>query len=37
MFRVVVLKKYLPEEITKILETKAIKLPPWDPMFNQDN
>jgi bleomycin hydrolase len=37
MFRVVVLKKYLPEDITKILKQKAIILPPWDPMFNQDN
>lgn len=37
MFRVVVLKKYLPEEITKILKEKAIKLPPWDPMFKHDN
>jgi bleomycin hydrolase len=36
MFRVVVLKKYLPEEITKILKEKAIMLPPWDPMFSQD-
>ena len=36
MFRVVVLKKYLPENITEILEEKAIKLPPWDPMFSQD-
>ncbi|PLX23018.1 MAG: hypothetical protein C0599_05050 [Salinivirgaceae bacterium] len=37
MFSVVVLQKYLPDEITKILKEKATKLPPWDPMFSQDN
>jgi bleomycin hydrolase len=33
MFRVVVNKKYIPDNILKILEQKAIMLPPWDPMF----
>ncbi len=37
MFRVVVLKKYLPEDVLKILEQKPTVLPPWDPMFNADN
>ncbi len=37
MFRVVVLKKYLPEDVLKILEQKPTMLPPWDPMFNADN
>jgi bleomycin hydrolase len=36
MFRVVVLKKYLPEKVLKILKDKAIQLPPWDPMFTED-
>ncbi len=33
MFRVVVHKKYIPENILEILKQKAIMLPPWDPMF----
>lgn len=34
MFRLVVNKKYVPAEILKILEQKAVQLPPWDPMFS---
>ena len=33
MFRVVVDKKYIPEETLKLLEQKPIMLPSWDPMF----
>lgn len=33
MFRVVVEKKYVPEDILKILEQEPILLPSWDPMF----
>lgn len=36
MFRVVVLKKHLPEDVLKILEQKPMLLPPWDPMFSAD-
>ncbi len=37
MFRIVPHKKFVDEEILKILDTKAIILPPWDPMFKGDN
>ena len=33
MFRVVVNKKYFPEETLKLLEQKPVMLPSWDPMF----
>ncbi len=33
MFRVVVEKKYVPEDVLKILEQEPIMLPSWDPMF----
>ena len=33
MFRVVVERKYVPEDILKLLEQKPIMLPAWDPMF----
>ena len=33
MFRVVVDKKYIPEETLRLLEQKPIMLPSWDPMF----
>jgi bleomycin hydrolase len=36
MFRVVIHKKYIDTETLKILEQDAIKLPPWDPMFSED-
>lgn len=36
MFRVVVDKKYVPANILKYLDQKAIMLPPWDPMFSED-
>ncbi len=33
MFRVVIDKKYIPQETLKLLEQKPIQLPSWDPMF----
>ena len=33
MFRVVIEKKYIPEDVLKILEQKPTLLPAWDPMF----
>ena len=33
MFRVVVERKYVPEDILKLLEQEPIMLPAWDPMF----
>jgi len=37
MFRLVINKKYLDAETLKLLDAKAIMLPPWDPMFLEDN
>ena len=36
MFRVVVLKQYVSEDVLKILKQEPILLPPWDPMFSSD-
>ncbi|MEA3496715.1 MAG: C1 family peptidase [Bacteroidota bacterium] len=36
MFRVVIKKEFVSKKILKILEQKAIMLPPWDPMYNYD-
>ena len=36
MFRLVVDKKYVPENILKILDEKPIMLPAWDPMFTPE-
>ena len=33
MFRLVVEEKYISAKTKKLLEQKAIMLPPWDPMF----
>lgn len=33
MFRVVAEKKYVPEDVMKMLEQEPVKLPAWDPMF----
>lgn len=33
MFRLVVEKNFVPEDIAKVLAQKPIKLPAWDPMF----
>ncbi|MBN2173525.1 MAG: C1 family peptidase [Bacteroidales bacterium] len=37
MFRLVINKKYIDAETLKLLETEAVMLPPWDPMFLPDN
>jgi len=36
MFRVVVEKEFLDDKTTKLLQQKPILLPPWDPMFSED-
>ena len=33
MFRLIINKKYIDEDILKILEQEATLLPPWDPVF----
>ncbi|MBQ7623222.1 MAG: C1 family peptidase [Bacteroidales bacterium] len=33
MFRLVAEKRFVPEDILKMLEQKPVKLPAWDPMF----
>ena len=33
MFRVVLERKYVPEDILRLLEQEPILLPAWDPMF----
>ena len=33
MFRLVAERKYVPQDILKMLEQKPIQLPAWDPMF----
>ena len=33
MFRVVVNKKYIPENILQLMKQKPVRLPAWDPMF----
>lgn len=35
-FRVVILKKFIDAKTLKILEQEATLLPPWDPMFGED-
>ena len=36
MFRLVVNKKHLTQEVLKVLEQEAELLPPWDPMFSME-
>jgi bleomycin hydrolase len=36
MFRVVVLKKFIDTKTLEILKQTPVKLPPWDPMFLED-
>ena len=36
MFRLVVEKKYVPQNILDILSQKPTLLPAWDPMFAED-
>lgn len=33
MFRVVVEKQFVPEDVMEMMKQQPIKLPPWDPMF----
>lgn len=33
MFRLVIHKKYVSDEVLKIMEMEPVMLPPWDPMF----
>lgn len=36
MFRVVVNRKYIPENILTLMNQKPIRLPAWDPMFQME-
>ena len=36
MFRLVANKKYVPEEVLKLLRQKPIRLPAWDPLYCED-
>lgn len=36
MFRVVVNRKYCPESVLKLLKSKPVRLPAWDPMFSNE-
>ena len=36
MFRLVINKDYIDQDVLKILTQKAILLPPWDPMFSPE-
>lgn len=36
MFRVVVERRFVPEDILKMLEQKPVRLPAWDPMFTPE-
>ena len=36
MFRVVVNKKYCPQEVLELLKQKPVRLPAWDPMFQNE-
>lgn len=36
MFRLVVNKKYIPENLLKLMEQKPVMLPAWDPMFSDE-
>lgn len=37
LFRLVVQKEFIPKKILKILESEAILLPAWDPMFSTED
>ena len=37
MFRLVVDKKYVPQNSLDVLKQKPIMLPPWDPMFSNED
>jgi bleomycin hydrolase len=33
MFRIVIRKQFLPENVLSVMEKEPIRLPPWDPMY----
>ena len=37
MFRVVVNRKYCPESVLETLKQKPVRLPAWDPMFQEED
>ena len=37
MFRLVVERKYVPQDVLDMLKQKPVVLPPWDPMFTPEN
>lgn len=37
MFRLVVERRFVPEETLKLLKLKPVKLPAWDPLFTPEN
>lgn len=37
MFRLVVERRFVPEETLKLLNLKPVKLPAWDPLFTPEN
>ena len=37
MFRVVVNRKYCPAAVLDLLKQKPVRLPAWDPMFNEED
>ena len=36
MFRVVVHKKYCPQSVLDLLKQEPVRLPAWDPMFQNE-
>lgn len=36
MFRLVVEKKYVPQDVLEMLKQKPVRLPAWDPMFMEE-
>ena len=36
MFRLVVQKEFVPQDILDILKQTPVKLPAWDPMFLEE-
>lgn len=37
MFRLVLNKKYVPQQVLDVLKQKPVRLPAWDPMFNPED
>ena len=34
VYSIIVRRKYVPDEVLKIIEQDPVVLPPWDPMFS---